>query len=737
MTKNISRRAFLKTGLVTTAAATVLTGCKFPQRWVNLEPYVVPPEEQLAGQATWYASTCRQCPAGCGIIVRVMNGRALKIEGNPLHPLNKGKLCARGQAGLQLLYNPDRLNGPALQAVRGSRSFQNTSWNNALNLLMAKLKGAGSGVAVWLGSTTSGHVFDLFKRFTSAVGAPDPLVYDLFTSVNGYSALEKAGMDLFNQNDLPVYNVGQADVIFSFGANFLGPWNSQVRYGKEFGDFRSRPLGSRGYLVQFEPRMTISGVKADRWVGIKPGSEGLVAQAISFLIADRKLGPSDRVQRAAQMAPQVDIQQIAAQSEMTVNQLLELAGIFAKAANPLAIPGNNLTGQTNGAEALMSVQILNLIAGGNGQTGGMSLSSSAAVKGLARPKVSSISDVTSMIKRLNSGEIKVLLINGANPVFDLPASAGITQGFKTPFVVSFNPQVDETAVWADLIMPDRTYLEAWGYEVVSPGFDMPAVSSQQPVVTPVFDTRAIADVLLLVSKGVPGALDSLLWDDEVAFLQQSMLSLLGKNGLGDNATIWENFLKNGGFWSGSLTPLSLKAGANLSSLKVPPAQFVGDEKEYPYFLHLYLSDFLSDGRGASQSWLQGVPDPMTTIAWQTWVELNPATAQKLGVQNGDMVTVTSQFGKLTAPVYVYVGIRPDTIAIPIGNGHTDLGRYARNRGSNPIDLVGFTPDSAGNSLTWNSQRVKLAKTGKNINLALFENEVGVTQGIPGESFPGQ
>src|SRR5664279_1857719 len=105
MTEKISRRAFLKAGLASTAAATVLTGCKFPQRWVNLEPYVIPPEEQLAGQATWYASTCRQCPAGCGIIVRVMNGRALKIEGNPLHPLNKGKLCARGQAGVQLLYN--------------------------------------------------------------------------------------------------------------------------------------------------------------------------------------------------------------------------------------------------------------------------------------------------------------------------------------------------------------------------------------------------------------------------------------------------------------------------------------------------------------------------------------------------------------------------------------------------------------------------------------------------------
>src|SRR5512139_3295340 len=124
----VTRRDFLRIGAAGLASA-VLAGCQMPRRWVILEPYVVPPEEQLAGQATWYASTCRQCPAGCGIVVRIMNGRALKIEGNPEHPLNQGKLCARGQAGLQLLYNPDRLPGPVQQAQRGSRQFQGQSWN--------------------------------------------------------------------------------------------------------------------------------------------------------------------------------------------------------------------------------------------------------------------------------------------------------------------------------------------------------------------------------------------------------------------------------------------------------------------------------------------------------------------------------------------------------------------------------------------------------------------------------
>ena len=126
MKKKISRRDFLKIS----GGAAVASGVAHGARSLIIEPYVQPPEEELPGQATWYASTCRQCPAGCGIIVRVINGRAKKIEGNPLHPLNQGKLCARGQAGLQALYNPDRLRNAVLQTGgRGSLKFEPLYWS--------------------------------------------------------------------------------------------------------------------------------------------------------------------------------------------------------------------------------------------------------------------------------------------------------------------------------------------------------------------------------------------------------------------------------------------------------------------------------------------------------------------------------------------------------------------------------------------------------------------------------
>jgi anaerobic selenocysteine-containing dehydrogenase len=726
MTHEVTRRDFLKIGAAGIASA-VLAGCQQPRRWVALEPYVRPPEEQLAGIATWYASTCRQCPAGCGILVRIMNGRALKIEGNPEHPLNRGKLCARGQAGLQLLYNPDRLAGPVQQAKRGSRQFQPLAWEKAINTLYAKLEAAGSAVAVWGGSTMSGHLYDLFRRFTQAVGAPEPLLSDLYTTLHGYHLLAST------HGQLPTYDLGRADVVLSFGADFLGTWLSSVHYGREFGDFRSQPLGKRGYLIQLEPRMSMTGAVADQWLPIRPGTEGLIAQALVRLIADQGLGSEDRVARARTLAGDVDVSSVAAASDISVEELQRLAHVFATAERPLAIPGSPLTGQDKAAEAVAAVHVLNAIA----DTDGLSLSPGSPLSALVKPYMSSFADVQTLIERMQSGQVQVLLVHGANPAYDLPEKAGFLDALgHVSTVVSFSPLVDETAVWADLILPDRTYLESWGYEVVSPSFGLPVVGSQQPVVTPVFDARSAADVLLTVARGIPAAAKALPWADEVAFLKETIGHLpAGAAGGSGAEVLWARFLQHGGWWPAS-TPEPAPRPSPSQPIQVTPAKFQGDEQQYPYFLHLYTSSLLSDGRGANQPWLQGSPDPMTTMAWQTWVELHPDTAQKLGVKDGDIVRVTSPHGELEAPVYVYPAIRPDTVAIPTGQGHTDCGRYGRDRGTNPMSLVGTETDATGSSLAWATLRVQITPTGKKTAMARFESRVGVTEGFINQGFPG-
>jgi anaerobic selenocysteine-containing dehydrogenase len=245
-------------------------------------------------------------------------------------------------------------------------------------------------------------------------------------------------------------------------------------------------------------------------------------------------------------------------------------------------------------------------------------------------------------------------------------------------------------------------------------------------------------VLLELARGIPAAAAVLPWTDEVAFLQDTLQHAQSQAGstFSSNMT-WQEFLKNGGWWPASYTPAPAQLTLTLSAVTASAPTFQGDAQEYPYYLQPYLSDLLSDGRGANLPWLQGVPDPMTTIAWQTWVEINKVTAQKIGVDDGDVVTITSPYGQIEAAVYVYPAIREDTIAIPVGQGHSDYGRYAGGRGSNPLNLIGFKADDHGNSLLWSNQRVKITKTGRHIDLAVFEDKVGSTEGIPGVNFPGQ
>lgn len=737
MTHQLSRRDFLKIG-VAGLATSVLAGCQNPRRWVTLEPYVKPPEEQLAGQATWYASTCRQCPAGCGIIVRVMNGRALKIEGNPEHPISRGKLCPRGQAGLQLLYNPDRLQGPVIQSQRGSRNYRPVSWNEALNTLSTKLAGAGKNVVFWGGSTTSAHVIELAGLLTRAAGGSAPMVWDLFSGYNDYPAYQAAHQAQYGQPGLAGYDLSHSDVVFSFGGNFLGPWLNTTRYGVEFGGFRGRAAGQRGYLIQLEPRLSMSGVKADRWLSILPGSDAMIAQAMVRLIADNNFGPAERINAAKSMAANVDLNAVAQASGLSTQELTNLARVFAEASHPVAIPGPALAGQFNAAESINAVEMLNQITGQGGASGVLA-DAPLPVQGLSVKTISPYGDVLKLVDAMRGGQVQALLVSGANPLYDLPAKTGILDAIKkVPLVVSFAPIIDETAVWADMVLPERTYLETWGYEVVSPNFGMPVVDAQQPVVSPLYDTRSVADILIRVAKTMPSAAGAIPWNDEVGYLQQAISKLPAGNINGTGAVQWAGFLQHGGWWPAAAPAAApTKAPAVTAPAAIGSPQIQGGAQDYPYYLHVFMSELLSDGRGASQPWLVGSPDPTTTLSWQTWVEIHPDTAKKIGVKDGDIVKITSPQGEIEALVYTYPAIRPDTVAIPTGLGHTDYGRYAENRGSNPVQLLGAQADASGSGMGWAAWRVKITPTGRRKTLALFENKDGVMHGFPKASLPGQ
>lgn len=740
MSQRISRREFIAlSGLAGTAVA--VSGCTINlQAPTYLEPYVVPPEEALPGQKVYYASTCGQCPAGCGILVRVSNGRAIKIEGNPLHPLNRGKTCARGQAGLQVLYNPDRLQNAVRQEQRGSKSYKPITWEAALSLLADRVKAAKPGGVAFYGNLIPDSLAAIVGPFMKAIGGQPPVLYDTLAAMDGRRTLEQAVAALLGAGpNLPMFDISQADVLYSFAANFNETWLSPVAYGRAYGQMRGRPLGTRGYFVQFEPRMSATAAVADRWIPVAPGAEGLVAQALGAIIVELGLARA-KDSPAAAFFKAVDVQGIATLSGVPLDRLEELARTFARFQRPLALPGGGLAGHTNAAAAMMAVMALNALMGqAAGPDSPILLTPAPADPAFAGAAASRFADVKALIERMSSGAIDVLFVAG-NPIYELPVATKFAEAMaRVPFVASFSYLVDETAVYADLVLPNNTYLESWGYQIVTPPGDRPAISSQQPVVTPLYDTRQTSDVFLDLAQRVSDATKKALpWPNTVAFMKEMTAKLVGKDALYGAKTaenVWAGFRQYGGWWPQNEARTQAKQVAAPAAANVPRPKPEGDPGQYPFILYPYPSTLLGDGRGADQPWLQEGPDPITTASWGTWVEINPKTAAEMGLKRDDVVKVISPHGTIEAIVYTHIGIRPDVAAIPLGQGHSNYGRYANQRGANVLAILAPVVAESGD-LAWAATRVRIEKTGRQQTLPRIENNVGVDFANQAEKFPG-
>jgi anaerobic selenocysteine-containing dehydrogenase len=727
MPNRLTRREFLKVGAMA-AAASVVSGCTPSlQRSELLESYVEPPEEGLPGENLWYASTCRQCSAGCGIIVRASEGRARKIEGNPLHPLNQGKLCARGQAALQELWDPDRLRNAVQQVERGTRNFVPLYWQDALTRLAEQLRGADPGAVAFLGGNLSTHLWMIVSRFVEALGARTPLVYTLGDDLSGQQALVQASDWLFGTAAVPLFDIGRAEAVFSFGANFLETWLSPVHYSRAYAQMRRGLVGKRGYLVQFEPRLSSTAASADEWVPIQPGTEGQVALGLGKILVEEGLVGDAQ---GAQLYEEVNLAEVSAASGVHAEELERLAHIFATVSSAVAVPGGAVTGQRNGAAALSAVYGLNHLTNQLGQPGGVYLSAPPAGPDFTPAPLSTYADVRDLIDDMAAGRVQVLLVHGANPVFELPTAQGFAEALaNVPFVVSFSSTVDETAVQADLILPDHTSLEGWGYYAPVLA-DRTVVSSQQPIMRPLHDTHATVDVLLALARDLGGQVaQALPWPNEVEFLQQTLETL--NDGSMPAEAFWAQWRRRGGYWSETEERGLPAASGFAGPLNLSEASSEADTGLYPYHLYPYPSIALFDGRGANKSWLQETPDPMTTVAWQTWIEIHPETAKALGVQADDIVRVISPVGEVEAIVYVYPGIGEEVVAMPMGRGHEDYGRYARGKGTNPVRLLVPEADQDTGALAWQTTRVRIEPTGQKKTLARIESPEGVEYMLEG------
>lgn len=717
MSKKISRRDFLKLAGVGAATGAVLTGCGPASRYVVREPYTQMPEYTFNGQSTYFATTCRECSAGCGLVLRTYQGRAIKAEGNKHHPVNLGKTCARGQATLHGLYNPDRVTDPVSQSARGSRNFTDMDWEAAIGMVAGALADTDPSEIAFLMGLAPDHLFDLVSDLAASIGAPAPLRYGALSAFEARATLVRAAESMLGGSGLPFFDLAGADVTFSFGANFLETWLSPVAYTRGFSGMRKGER--RGYLVHFEPRMSQTAAKADEWVPLRPGTEGLVALAIGRLAAEATLPTLPRA------FVNVDVAAVAEVSGVSEEKLAHLADLFASAEHPLAVPGGTALGQSNGLETAEAVLALDAFAGNFGQPGGVFLSP-APPNTDAYHRPANLQEMAAFVEKMKAGGVKVLFVHGVNPVFELPKALGFENAMKSvPLVISFATFPDETSMQADYIFPDHHGLESWGYQRIATGAGQSTLSGAQPVVVPYYNTRATADVLLAACAAAGGKLAAALpFADEVAFIQDKLLPLVGNPEANFNAgeinTFAAYFQQFGGWWANENALAAPPPNTLNNAMDVPAPEYEGEGE---FMLLPYVSPVLGEA-GANKPWLQEVPDPTTTVMWNSWVEINTEVAHELGIENDDVVRLVSDAGAIEASVYLYPAIRPDTIAIPFGQGHSAYGRYAEGRGVNPFDLLGPKFNKAGD-LAFASMKVKIEKTGKKRVLSRLESKIGV------------
>ena len=689
----MERRRFLQ--VAGAAGIGVAAGCA-PGAGERLLPYVNESDDLVPGIPEFYASTCRECPAGCGILVKTREARAIKVEGNPLHPVGHGRLCARGQAGLQGLYDPDRVKQPYRRTARG---MEPVTWDEAIQQVASALTAAeasGADRVALVTGADSGVLDAFYDEWLAAFRSHRRLRYEAFA----YEPLREASRLTFGVAAVPEFDFASAQYVLSFGADFLETWLSPVEYTRQFAEAHGFRDGRMARFVAVEPRRGLTAYSADEWIAPKPGTEGLFALGIAAgVVRQGKAalagGEADRVRGFLARFTSRDVADVTGVPEDVIERV---AREFAGARPSLAVAGGVAHQHRAATQTAAAVNLLNYVVGNVGRTVRYHTAS-------PWDKVSRYRDAVAWVAAMNAGAVDVALVHGTNPAFTLPGAAGFAAAFrKVRLKVAFASHLDETAELCDLVLPDLTPLEQWG--AVEPAAGVR--SFVQPAMTPVFDgPRQTADVLLAVAAKAGKAVG------------KGATSARELVAAGMAPAALESALQHGGeFVPAPAKPMRLEPDFARVTYQTPV--FDGDGGPGSLVLIAYPSASLFDGRGANKGWLQELPDVATKIAWQSWVEVHPDTAQRLGLANGDVVAVTSPHGKVEAPVYVYPGVRRDVVAMPIGQGHTAYGRNARNRGVNPLALLGADATDLSGALAYCSTHVTLAKTGRHAPLATTE-----------------
>jgi anaerobic selenocysteine-containing dehydrogenase len=647
-----------------------------------------------------------------------------KVEGNPAHPLNQGRTCARGQAAPQVVYNPDRLQTPqVLNGPRGSRRYKPISWDEALTLLesrLASLRSSPAGLAAISGYTSPARAW-LLQEFLEAVGSNRCYMQE----PAGFATLREANRRVFGIAELEYHDIENARYVLCFGANILEAHSSPVRYNLGLARFRQGRPGMRGKFVQVESRFSLTAANADEWLPVRPGAEASVALSIAHVLLSEHLvdGAFSRSQAAGfdlfskwvleRFAPD----QVAEDADIPAKTIVRVAREFAHNLPGLALAGGSAIAHEHGLQTAMAVQALNILAGSPGKAGGVSWMS-----GRRRADHATWRSYRAQDFVRDADSIQLLILWDANPVYEAPASTGLVEAMEQiPFIVAFSAASNESTAHADLVLPDATFLETWDLFEPEPAPGSVVLSVAQPVVRPMYESRDRADVLLRIAAGWGGKVPQLLPDaDYREYLKRTLSKAGSTKSAGEFEEFWSGLVQRG-VWTGGVkqsAPPVLNLAAVIGSGKPPSPQ----SADYPFYLVPFETTGLGTGREADLPWLQELPDPMSSVVWGAWLEINPRSAAALGVRDNEWVWVESRHGRIRIPALLSASARPDTVSMPFGQGHVSCGRYASGRGASPWSVLSPAQVPGTGEPAWAGTRVRIRRTGEAAPLVRIGND---------------
>lgn len=580
---DVSRRGVLRA--LTAAGASALTACRLRDESPRLISQL--PAGWNQGEEQWVTSTCGQCPAGCGIRVRVYEGRAVKIEGNPRHPINQGGIGPKGQAGLQLLYHPDRIRGPLRRVgPRGAGGWASISWDTAISEIaseLQRLRTAGQAHSlVVIDGEPRGVVPRLWQRFLAAYGSPNHVTHGSTGDAGTVLALN------FMQGaaDSPAYDWQHTNYAIGFGVSLFESWCQTIHLSRATADMRRGTPGRRAKFVHVSPRFSVTAAKADEWVPIAPASYGALALGLAHVLIRDGLIDADFVRdhtfgfetwRDAAGREHRGFRDLVI-SDYPLDKVARITGIDAATIERLArelsahrpaiaLGDGDAAGATNGLGTAMAIHALNALLGSVERRGGVLAhrpvlgpfsafeADDVARRGLGAERIDgagtkenplgngAIQNLPSAILSRRPYPINALVLYRSNPVFSKPEGAAWVHALaEVPLVVSCSPLPDESTLWADFVLPDHTYLERAEIVEPAPSSGRPVIGLRQPVIAPRFNTMATADVVIRLARALPAPVaNAFPWSDSA----EAIAALL------HNTPLHGDMRENGGWWGDS------------------------------------------------------------------------------------------------------------------------------------------------------------------------------------------